>query len=137
MHLSSALLTPLKKASTSQSTAWKDGIYLTYRLNFAISGVRLHELGRSHFGHWFAVDPNNWTVKTYQDRLALVNKQCNAIRLKKPELDYFLLYPNSIFNIGIAAKQGFHKGGGWQFEFVTGPKPKVLEVVQRPKLISI
>jgi hypothetical protein len=137
MHLSSTLLTPLKKASTSQSTAWKDGIYLTYRLNFAITGVRLHALGRSHFGRWFAVDPQNWTALNYQHRLALVNKQGKPILLKKYELDYFILYPTSIFNVGIAAKQGFHTGGAWQFEFVKGPQPILDEVVKNPKRISI
>jgi hypothetical protein len=52
--------------------------------------------------------------------MALIGKRHKPIKYRHPNLDSYILHPGSIVNIGITKEQGFHKGGGWQFELVSG-----------------
>jgi hypothetical protein len=133
MFIRSSLLTPRSnKARTSQSTAWNKDYYETYRLNQTIPAARLHPGSNKCGGHWFAVDTYDVSIESYHNKLALVDKEGYPTKMKKPALDRFLLPPGSIVNVGLAKSQGSYSGGGFQFEFVSGPNPILLEHVTNP-----
>jgi len=126
--MTNPLLTLIAERPTSQPAAWRDGKYKTYRLNFTIPAVRLHEAGHSCHGSWFAVDEYNLSIPTYHVRYALLQT------LSQPELDIYLLAPRTIVNAGDAARQGFYAGGALQFEVLSGgPLPQLLKRVRSPK----
>jgi hypothetical protein len=126
----SSLLTKISKRPTSQPTAWQSDNYETYRLNFEIPAVRLHEFGSSIVGAWYAVDEYNLSVSAYHDRYALLSKY------KRPQFEIFLLVPGTIVNVGRAKRQGMFLGGGLQFEVLfENPQPQRLEQVDDPNRI--
>jgi hypothetical protein len=127
----------IQKAKTSQSAAWKNNYYETYRINLTIPAARLHQGSGKCWGLWFAVDTYHVSLESYHDKLALVDNKGKATRMKNPALDRFLLAPGTIVNVGLAKSQGCHSGGGFQFEFVSGPGPVLLEHVSNPKLVII
>jgi hypothetical protein len=126
MFFNSSLLTPLAKHPTDHLTAWRDEYYETYRLNFEIPAVRLHPRNRPG-GRWFAVDTHDIGVRQYQGLMAIVDKHGDPTFFRGPVLDWCLLLPRTIVNVGVAAEQGFHEGGGLQFEFRQGEPAQVLD----------
>ena len=138
MFIQSSVATPRsQKARTGQPTAWKNNYYETYRINFPIPAARLHENAVKGWGHWFAVDTYDLSIAKYHNDLALVDKKGKATRLKSPVLDLFLLFPGTIVNVGLARSQGYHSGGGWQFEIVDGPSPSLIEQIHKPQRIKL
>jgi hypothetical protein len=138
MIISSSQLAHLsQRAKTSQQTAWKNDYYETYRINLTISAARLHMSSCRCGGNWFAVDTYHVTIEYFHNKLALVDKDGHAVRIKNPALDRFLLSPGTIVNVGFAKAQGFYAGGGYQFEFVSGPNPILLEHVSNPKKVLL
>ena len=126
-----------KKAKTSHFNAWKDDHYETYRINQPIPAARLHLVSGKAMGRWFAVDTYHVSIKSYHDKLALVDKTGKATTFSSPALDIYLLIPGTIVNVGLARSQGAHAGGGWQFEFVDGPAPLLIEHINKPGLVEM
>ena len=125
-----SLLTRLSQQRTSQQSAWRGGKFETYRLNFAIPAVRLHEKGTPRGGAWYAVDEYNLTVPAYHRRYALLKK------LERPQLEIFVLAAGTIVNVGMARRQGSFRGGGLQFEILPGsPKPQAVEHISDPNRV--
>ena len=138
MFIQSALVTYRnQKVKTSQPLAWKNNKYETYRINFPIPAARLHESGTKNSGHWFAVDSYDVSIESYHDKLALVDIAGKATKFKNPSLEIYLLSPGTIVNVGLAKSQGFHSGGGWQFEFVEGFPPVHIEHINKPERVQI
>jgi hypothetical protein len=138
MFINSALLAHRsQKAKTSQLNAWKNNYYETYRINATIPAARMHEGTNKLHGRWFAVDTYDISIESYHNKLAMVNKDGKSVILKNPAVDLFLLAPGTIVNIGLAKSQGFHSGGGWQFEFVEGPAPCLMEQNLKPKRVQL
>ena len=135
MFFRSSVLTEILKLPTSQSGAWKVGFYETYRLNFELPAVRLHSRFRHCGGRWFAVDLYNFSVTDFHDLMALVTARGNPWFFKRPDLDWYVLPPGMLVNVGIAKDQGFHEGGGLQFEFVGGPLAQLLQHSHNPKRV--
>lgn len=139
MFFRSALLTPLPKARTDHASAWKDGYYETYRLTAEVPAVRVHSRFRSPGGRWFAVDTYNVSVAHFQESMALVasGRDGRAWTFKRPGLAWYCLLPSTVVNVGIAAKQGYHEGGGLQFEFVNGPHAQLLDQASGRKQLRL
>jgi hypothetical protein len=124
------------RAKTDQVNAWKNGYYETYRVNETVGAVRLHLSSRKCGGSWFAVAVYDTTVEAYHNKFALVDKTGKATILKNFALDRYLLAPGTIVNVGLARSQGYHHGGGYQVEFVSGPSPVLMEHVVNPKRVQ-
>ncbi len=50
-------------------------------------------------------------------------------------MDEFIFRRGTVVNVGIAGPQGHHRGGGLQFEDVSGPEPVFLEHVHSPERV--
>ena len=137
MYRGNNLLTSLhSNRETSQPNAWLEG-YRTFRLNFVIPAIRIHSKFRTCGGRWFAVDTYNISLKHFQDEMAMVNSHGKSWTFKQPEVDWYLLKENSIFNVGLAKNQGSHAGGGLQFEFRSGPWPVFMEKASGREFIRL
>jgi hypothetical protein len=101
----------------------------------SLPAARLHSTSRRCSGSWFAVDLYDVAIADYHNLMALVNQKGKPWFFKRPDLDRYILLPGSIVNVGIAKQQGFHEGGGLQFEFVSGSAPYLLEHVKSPKQV--
>ena len=133
------LLIPLTNHKTSQKNAWKDGYYETYRLNVELPAVRLHSRWKSSGGKWFAVDTYNLSVPNFQKSMALIasGRPGRAWTFKRPGLAWYCLLKGTVVNVGIAAQQGYHEGGGLQFEFVRGPLAQILDQASDRKQVRL
>jgi hypothetical protein len=122
MFFRTALLTSLAQRRTSQPSAWKDGYYETYRLTAELPAVRVHGRSKAPGGRWFAVDTYNVSVAEFQEAMALIasDRPGRAWKFKNPDIAWYCLRPGTVVNVGLVAEQGYHKGGGVQFEFVDG-----------------
>lgn len=137
MFINSRLMTPLSQRETKglNPPAWEDNYYETYRLNYELPVVRLQR-PRQYGGSWFSVDLYDVSIADYYSLMALINKKGKPCIIKHPNLDRYILRPHSIVNVGIAKEQGYHKGGGFQFELVSHfPKPYLLEHTKSPKRV--
>ena len=140
MFFKSPLLTSITKtAHTSHIGAWKDSYYETYRLNFELPAVRLHSHYRGCGGKWFAVDTYNMSLRDFHNSMALLTAHARPQPwfFKRPDLDWYILAPATVLNVGIAAEQGFHDGGGLQFEYVRGHHAQLLEHAKNPKRVTL
>ena len=54
-------------------------------------------------------------MSKYKKVMALINPAEVA--------ESYILPPEAVFNVGIVSEQGPLPGGGWQFEYVSGPLP--------------
>ena len=137
MLFRTSLLSLLAKGHTSQPNAWKDGYYDSYRLMFELPAVRVHSRFRSPAGRWFAVDTYDVSLTTFQHSMALVTSNGQPWFFKRPDLAWYLLLPGTVVNVGLAAEQGFHEGGGLQFEFVSGRHAQLLDQAADRKRVRL
>ena len=139
MLFHSTLFTPMPQAKSEPKTAWHDGYWETHRLNYDLPAVRIHSRFRDCGGRWFAVDLYNVSAAEYQRLMALVARvrggACRPVTLRHPHVDYYILPAGTIVNVGVAAKQGYHPGGGLQFQIVTG-RAVFLEEEKDPKRVQ-
>ena len=126
MFFKSLLLIPCAKKETAQPTAWRNGYYKTYRLIYALPSVRIHSRFRSPEGNWYVVDTYNIPVRKYLDLSAMITKDGKAKFFKRPDLEWYMLPPDTIFNIGVSSSQGDFLVGGLQFEYIEGQQNKPL-----------
>jgi hypothetical protein len=136
MFISSPLATPRKQFTTNHLDAWEDGYYESYVLNQDLPAIRLHPRHRSG-GSWFAVDTYDITTRNYQDQLAMLGKRGSPRVFKRPVVEWCVLPKETTVNVGVAAEQGFHKGGGFQFERKDGPEVQVLEKTIGPSRVRL
>ena len=128
---SNTLFTLVPRRPTCQKTAWQNEQYETYRLNFTIRAVRLHEHGKSRTGAWYAVDEYDLSLSQYHKRYALLAKY------KNPGVEIFAISANTIVSVGRANRQGSYPGGGLQLEVLLGsPKPQHVEHDGSPKRVQ-
>ncbi|HNW75072.1 MAG TPA: hypothetical protein PKN44_15690 [Bacteroidales bacterium] len=138
MYLPSSFATRLSPtAPTRQRNAWKNGYYATCRIHQTIPAARLYG-GDTHCrGHWFAVDTYDLSIEDYHRQLALVDREGRPVKMKSPALAIFLLRAGAVFNVGIAREQGYYGGGAWQFEYVKGDEPVLIERTRDPSKIRL
>ncbi len=139
MFFRGAPFTPLRRERTCQGDAWKDGYYETYRLMAELPAVRVHSRFRPPGGKWFAVDTYKISVADFQELMALIAKgrPDRASTFKRPGIAWYCFQPHTVVNVGIAAEQGYHEGGGLQFEYVSGPWVQLLDQASDRKRVRL
>jgi hypothetical protein len=137
MYIQDPNFMPLPRKNTTHRVAWKNGKYETYRLKVEVPAVRIHSRFNASGGRWFAVDTYNVPLADYQDSIAAVRSDGAAWTFKRPHIDTYLLLPGTIINVGIAEKQGYHAGGGWQVEFVEGPLAMQIDKTVSSKRVKL
>ncbi len=137
MFFISSLMTPIAQGLTKEKDAWEDGYYETSRLNYELPAVRLHGRHRACGGSWYAVDQYDTSVRNFQNLMALVTQKGRPWVFSHPSLDRYILLPGTAINVGMTKEQGFHDGGGLQFEYVTGPSPQLLDHASSPKRVRL
>jgi len=139
MFFRTSLLAPLSTKRTGYVRAWKDGYHETYRLTETLPAVRVHSRFRPPGGKWFAVDTYNISVAHFQDSMALIasGRPGRAWTFERPGLAWYWLLPGTVVNVGIAAEQGYHHGGGLQFEWVDGPHALLMDQASDRKQVRL
>jgi hypothetical protein len=139
MYFRTSLLVPLPRGHTDHDGAWKDGYYETYRLMAELPAVRMHSRYVSPGGKWFAVDTYNVSIEGFQESMALIarNRPNRAWTFQRPGVAWYCLLPGTVVNVGVAAEQGYHAGGGLQVEYVSGPWAQLIEQASDPKRIRL
>ena len=115
----------------NHTNPWHNGVYESYRLRTALLGVRLRPPYAQRRINWFAVDRYGDTVRQFKAVLA-VSRPGTTVA------DYFVLPPEGVFNVGVAARQQGHSqllpGGAFQFQYVAeagSAAPQLVETARR------
>lgn len=117
------------RAKTQDETAWLHGRYVTIQLSRPIEALRVHTRGKAfadrpastEAGAWVLIGDVIQTSAELADSRSLPGKNARSM-VAFTHTSTARLCPHTVLNIGLASKKFCGEGGGFQAEYISGPR---------------
>lgn len=116
-------------AASSDRTAWLDGVYVTLRLTGPVAGLRVHTDGKEYPGRKASALPGAWVA--IGDVIGTSSELASSRSLPAADPQAMTAFTHvaevglpaqCVVNVGRASAKFGGRGGGFQLEYVSGPR---------------